>query len=150
MTPSTEAPVRILVIDDDEEDFMITRDLLRDATDMPSQVEWAGSYVAGLKVLAEGRHDVAFVDYRMGEKTGIDLLQEAGKNGCPTPLILLTGQSDYEVCVAAGRAGAVDLLIKGQVDAAGLARTVRSALRRTGAAAALRRSEERLKKLTDK
>src|SRR5688500_14136688 len=109
---ANEAPIRILVIDDDEEDFLITRDLLSEISDLPHQVEWANGYSSGLRALSAGRHDLAFVDYRMGEHAGIELLREVIASGSQVPLILLTGQSDYEICVAAGKAGAVDLLIK--------------------------------------
>ncbi len=124
-SPANEAPIRILVIDDDEEDFIITRDLLAEIEDLSHQVEWANGYASGLRALSATRHDIAFVDYRMGEHTGVELLREVIAAGCQIPLVLLTGQSDYEICVAAGKAGAVDLLIKGQVDAPVLARAAR-------------------------
>jgi signal transduction histidine kinase len=124
--------VRILMIDDDEEDFLIIQDLVEELIKDSYHVQryhykldWCQSYAEGISTIAEGKHDVYLVDYQLGANTGLELIQEAIANGCEVPLILLTGQSNFEVDEKAMRAGAADYLIKGKTSA----RQLHSALR---------------------
>ena len=123
--------IRLLLVDDDEDDYVLTRDLL---------AEMAGSPLrAGLgrrptsdgprSACSSGRHDVYLLDYRLGARTGLDLLREAvGAAGCTAPIILLTGQGDREIDLEAMQAGAADYLVKGKIDAALLERSIRYAV----------------------
>ncbi len=47
-------------------------------------------------------------------RTGLELLRETITSGCATPVILLTGNDDWDTDVEAMEAGAADYLIKGQ------------------------------------
>ncbi len=58
--------VRILLVDDDEDDFLLTREMIREA-DRPFVMEWASSYGAGAREIEEGRYDVYLIDYRLGQ-----------------------------------------------------------------------------------
>ena len=106
--------VRVLIVDDDEDDYVITRDLLADVEGQEYELQWVSSYEGALKWIALNRHDVYFLDYRLGERNGLELLQEAIANGCKAPMILLTGQGDYLVAKEAIKAGAMAYLIKGR------------------------------------
>src|SRR5205823_5004967 len=59
---------------------------------------------------------------------GLDLLAEARRRGCGGPVILLTGQNDWEVDLAAMESGAADFLEKGRLDATLLERSIRYTL----------------------
>ncbi len=122
--------LRVLLVEDDEEDFMLTRDLLDDITVFECALQWAGSYAAAKEALSAKTFDVCLIDYRLGERTGLDLLRETIGEGCRTPMILLTGQDDRAVDLEAMKAGAADYLIKGRIDAGLLERTIRYALER--------------------
>jgi diguanylate cyclase (GGDEF)-like protein/PAS domain S-box-containing protein len=139
MAPATLPPTRILLIDDDEEEYIITRDLLADAHNgLSFQLEWVATYEEALVAITDNRHDIYLVDYNLGAKSGIELLGEAVKHGVSAPMILLTGQGDPEVDSAATRAGAADYLVKGNLDTALLERAVRYAISR-------KRGEDRLR-----
>lgn len=129
----TEQPprVRILIVDDDEDDFFLTSDLLGEVAGTSYEVDWASSYDAGRDRIAEAAHDVCLLDYRLGERTGIDLLREVTAAGCRTPLILLTGQADRELDLEAMHSGAADYLVKGEITASLLERSIRYSLERT-------------------
>jgi DNA-binding response OmpR family regulator len=86
--------VRVLLVEDDEDDYVLTRDLLAEGFGGRVSVEWASSRTAGLEQLTERQFDVALLDYNLGSETGIDLLREARARGCRTPVIMLTGQDD--------------------------------------------------------
>jgi PAS domain S-box-containing protein len=138
--------VKVLLVDDDEDDYVITADLLSGIPLVRFDLEWVSAYEAALEVIGRGEHDVYLVDYRLGERDGLELLQEAIKNGCNAPLILLTGQGDHEVDVQAMKAGAADFLVKGQINASLLERSIRYAIERARTLETLRQSEERYRR----
>jgi signal transduction histidine kinase len=148
----TDRPLRVLLVGDDEDDFVQTRDLLAEIPGSPFVLEWVPGYAAGREALARQTHDVYLLDYRLGRHSGLDLLAEAVRAGCKAPLILLTGQGEREVDLQAMRAGASDYLVKGAIDAPLLERTIRYALERKRQEESLRRFhaelEERVRERT--
>lgn len=122
--------IKILLVDDDEDDYVVTRDLLTEVDRWRHELEWVSNYETALKVMKRKEHDLFLLDYHLGEHTGLELMQEAIEDGCKTPVILLTGQGDHETDMEAMRAGAADYLVKGKIDAALLERSVRYAIER--------------------
>jgi diguanylate cyclase (GGDEF)-like protein/PAS domain S-box-containing protein len=135
--------VRVLLVEDDEDDFVLTRGLLADSRRTRFALDWAPSYDEAMSAIAGGQHDVYLVDYRLGEHDGLEILREARAAGCVRPIILLTGQGDGEVDIAAMQAGAADYLVKGQLDSQLLERSIRYSLEQNRTLEALRESEER-------
>ena len=129
--------LRVMLVDDDEDDFVMTRDLLAEIEGKSIELDWASTYEAGLEALCRNNHDVYLLDYQLGERNGLELLTEAVASGCKGPIILLTGQRDRELDIQAMEAGAADYLVKGQIDAALLERSIRYAIGR-------RQSEEQI------
>jgi len=129
--------LRVMLVDDDEDDFVMTRDLLAEIEGKNIELDWVSTYDAGLEALGRNSHDVYLLDYRLGEHNGLELLTEAMASGCKAPIILLTGQGDHELDIKAMEAGASDYLVKGQIDAALLERSIRYAIGR-------RQSEEQI------
>ncbi|PQV63334.1 PAS domain S-box-containing protein [Abditibacterium utsteinense] len=120
---------RVLLVDDDEDDFVIVRDLLSDITGGALEIEWVSTYEAAYAALTHGQYDVCLLDYQLGRHTGLELLHALpAKNFVPT--ILLTGSEDYQIDVAAAKAGAADYLIKGDINAPLLERSIRYAIQR--------------------
>jgi diguanylate cyclase (GGDEF)-like protein/PAS domain S-box-containing protein len=135
--------LRILLVEDDEDDFVLTRSMLQVPGDAWFQLEWEQSYLPALQAIREARHDLYLVDYRLGDRTGLDLVRDAWDAEPPAPVIVLTGQDDYEVDVQASELGVTDYLVKGTIDAPSLERTIRYAVRHHQVMVDLRRSEER-------
>jgi diguanylate cyclase (GGDEF)-like protein/PAS domain S-box-containing protein len=135
--------LRILLVEDDEDDFVLTRSMLQVPGTAWFQLEWEQSYLPALQAIREARHDLYLVDYRLGDRTGLDLVRDAWDSEPPAPVIVLTGQDDYEVDVQASELGVTDYLVKGTIDAPSLERTIRYAVRHHQVMVDLRRSEER-------
>jgi signal transduction histidine kinase len=123
-----DRPMKVLMVDDDEDDFVIVRDLLRDAGDGRYDLKWVSSYEAGVSGACGGAADVMLVDYRLGAYDGIRFVRDVVARGCKAPVILLTGQGDRAVDLAAMEAGAADFLNKSQMTADQLERAIRYAV----------------------
>jgi signal transduction histidine kinase len=128
-----------LVIDDDEDDFVLTADLLNDISRQRYLATWVSSYDAALEAVRTADYDVCLIDYRLGARNGLELLRQLIQAGCAAPLILLTGQGDREVDLHAMEAGAADYLVKHSVTSELLERTIRYALERARTIVELRR-----------
>ena len=120
--------IKVLLIEDDEDDYILTRELLAEVKGGRYALDWASSYEEGLKVAGLREHQVCLVDYRLGELSGVQLIREAREFGLTTPMILLTGQGCHDVDVEAIEAGATDYLIKDETHASRLERTIRYAV----------------------
>jgi len=149
MITATEA-LDILLIEDDEDDYIITRSLLAKAKSIDAELDWAKSYDEGLDAVLTNAYDACLVDYRLGARTGLELLDEVNeRGGVRTPIILLTGQGDLEVDLHAMQAGASDYLSKEQIDAPLLERSIRYAVERTEAEQRIREQAQFLDKARD-
>ncbi|AFZ23185.1 PAS/PAC sensor hybrid histidine kinase [Cylindrospermum stagnale PCC 7417] len=123
-------PIKVLLVDDDEDDYILTRDWFGEFQVAGCELEWVNSYSAARNAIASNQHDIYLVDYRLGQHNGLELLHEAFTNGCASPLILLTGQGDREIDLEAMKAGAADYLEKSQLTAPLLERSIRYAIER--------------------
>ncbi|MFC6998212.1 hybrid sensor histidine kinase/response regulator [Rufibacter roseus] len=117
--------IRILLVDDDEDDFIITRDIISEIPARNYQLDWASSFGAALEKIALKQHDVYLVDYRLGAHDGLELITQALENGATEPFILLTGQTDRETDEKAMKLGASDYLVKGNINPYDLERSIR-------------------------
>jgi PAS domain S-box-containing protein len=136
---------RILHVDDDEDDFILTRSMLEMARGRTILLEWASTYEMGQKMLDENQYDAALIDYDLGVSTGVDLIREFVQHGYESPLILYTGRGSYEVDVEAMHAGATIYLPKGEANPLSLERSIRYAIERKQTEEAHRMSEHKLR-----
>ncbi|APW64277.1 hybrid sensor histidine kinase/response regulator [Paludisphaera borealis] len=120
--------IRLLLVDDDEDDYVLTRDLLADIPDIRFELDWISDAETALEEMARGRHDLHLIDYSLGRLDGLGLIHAAVARGCTTPMILLTGLGDRTIDIGAMRAGAADFLEKWHLDARLLERSIRYSL----------------------
>jgi hypothetical protein len=122
--------LKVLLIDDDEDDYVLTRYWFSEFQVAGCTLEWIDNFKAARNAIAQHKHDIYLVDYRLGPHNGLELLREAIANGCSAPMILLTGQGDREIDLEAMKAGAADYLEKSQLTAPLLERSIRYAIER--------------------
>jgi signal transduction histidine kinase len=137
-------PVRVLMVEDDDDDFVLTREYLAEIPGGQYRLDRASTFQAGLEAIARNEHDVYLLDYRLDGHDGLELLREAIRRGCRAPLILMTGVGDQEVDMEAMRAGAADYLVKDRLNGPTLERSIRYAIERKKAEEALRAAREQL------
>src|SRR5512142_535895 len=102
--------LNLLVVEDDEDDFILLRHLLLKAMQNVA-VKRAATSGEALEAAGHESFDACFFDYRLGGDSGLDLLHEFKAQGIDSPVIFLTGQGDEEVAVLAMKAGATDYLL---------------------------------------
>ena len=134
--------LRVLLIEDDPDDYLLTTELLAEIPGNKIAFEWATDYETGLAALNRCEHDACLLDYRLGRKDGLLLLREALNLGCKAPVILLTGEGDRDLALQALDAGAADYLVKGEIDAVALERSIRYAMQQNQNAALLKEKVE--------
>ncbi len=145
---SLEKPfIRILIIDDDEDDFFITSEYLRQIEEYDIVTDWKYKYRDAIEQVKLCNYDIYFVDYRLGAKTGIDFLKEAISLNCEAPIILLTGKGNREIDIQAMKIGATDYLIKTDLNVDKLERCIRYSLERQASLKALRANERKYRNI---
>ena len=145
-------PLKVLLIEDDEDDYVLIRDLLSEVSASMYDLTWVASFDAAKKELDRSGHHVCLLDYHLGLHTGLELLAEAKARDFRTPIIFLTGRGDYRVDLEAMKGGAADYLPKQELTVSLLERSIRYCVERGRAKEALQKAyqemEEKVKERT--
>ena len=123
--------IRVLIIDDNEDDFFMTISMLSQLKDWALHIEWEEERDNAYHAMIQNDYDLFFLDYNLNTSGGLDLLEEAIQNGCERPVILLTEREDDFVERAAMTKGAADFIVKGEISRPLLQRSIRYAIERS-------------------
>ncbi len=134
--------LRLLLVEDDEDDYMLTSDIISDITGVEISITWAKTLTVALEALDTEGFDICLCDYQLGQHTGIELIKAVVEKGIKVPIIMLTGQLDRDTDLAAMAAGAADYLVKADISPAMVERSMRYTLNHTQALSALKEKEQ--------
>src|SRR3569623_365805 len=143
----TQRQIKILIIDDDEDDYFIISDYLKEIDHTRFIVDWCNDYHSAIEQIHLATHDIYFVDYRLGNKTGLDLLKEAIHLQTDRPIILLTGKGNKAIDIEAMKSGATDYVIKSELNSEKLERCIRYSLDRAASLRTIKESENKYRNL---
>jgi signal transduction histidine kinase len=132
----------VLLVDDDEDDYSLTRHLLAHIPHARFTLDWVDTFERAVEEMKRARHDVFLVDYRLGRHNGLELLSQFARS--KVPVIMLTGDDDRAIDLQAMQLGAMDYLVKGQISASLLERSIRYSIARKRTEEELREARERL------
>ncbi len=135
---------RVLLIDDDEDDYLLTKSMLNELQSRKVELDWAPTYEDGYRQLWVRNYDAVLVDYDLGPRTGIELIRELVAQDYSAPLILYTCRGSYEVDVEAMQAGATLYLTKTETTPLLFERSIRYAIERKQIEIDLQAGNERL------
>ncbi len=143
--------LKILIVDDDPDDALIAvRYIKKSLAGIGLSIDHAASLSEVNLFLEKGDYDLFIFDYYMGELNGLELMKHIRTGGITTPVILLTGQGDEAIAVAAMKRGASDYLAKETLSPTLLSKAIRHSLelyqseqKRKETERILRESEER-------
>jgi len=138
---------RIAVIEDDEDDFLIIKDYIADIEGKTFVVDWFQDYNSAIEAIKNKEYHLYFVDYFLGHKTGLDLLDAAAELNCDEPIILLTGLGNKAIDIKAMERGATDYLVKNDLSTEKLERCIRYALERSSFLKELKARESKYRTL---
>jgi len=128
-----QATIRILLIEQDHDEFLVIGRLLSKVMDTDYQLTWCDQMGGVLEEVLSDRYDVVLLDYYCGDYRGCDLLRAAQAQGCRIPIVVMTDEMETDVDRQVISAGASDYLVKGRIDSQLLERTIRYAIERKGA-----------------
>jgi signal transduction histidine kinase len=120
--------IRVLLVDDDEDNWVLIDDLLAESETHRFLLDWRGSYSAACAEIAQDIHEAYLIDYHLGGRTGLELLQDCATQVANKPFIVLTGYEDPETESKALAAGAIDYVSKDDLSARLLAQSIRYAI----------------------
>ena len=133
----------VLLVEDSQAEADLIKAMFADATEATFQLEHVQRFLEGLKRLQNGTYDVVLLDLNLPDSIGLVGFEEAHRQFPTLPIIILTNDQDAVTAARAVREGAQDYLIKREIDYRLLSRSLRYAIERCRAEAALRESEER-------
>ncbi len=136
---------RVLLVEDNSGDAWLIREMLQSASVEPIEVETAERLADGLRLLGSQSFDAVLLDLGLPDSRGLETFTRLSAESPGTPVVVMTGNDDLMLALRAVQAGAQDYLVKGQVQGNVLARSVRYAVERKRAEAALRESERKYK-----
>ena len=136
-SPAAVATVRVLLVEDDEGDAFLVRELLLDAGS-PVDLVRARS-LAEAELLLPGDVDCILLDLGLPDATGLDALSRVLGLAPSIAVIVLTGLDDEHRGTESVAAGAQDYLVKGTIDGQLLTRAIRYAVERKRADESVRR-----------
>ncbi|MGI9384308.1 MAG: response regulator [Methyloligellaceae bacterium] len=120
--------LRVLVVEDDDEDFSILKRHLEAMEDFDAEISRATTLDAAMDIAEKTDFHIALVDYWLGADTGPRVLEGLGGRHGALPTILVTGLSHDAYKKAAMKAGAIHCLSKDDINTTVLQDTVRSVL----------------------
>jgi len=134
----TRPRLKVLAVEDDQEDFEITADLMARAEDTVFEVSWSNDAEAALGQLAEGSFDACLVDLRLPGLDGLGFVDRVRAAGLSLPVILTSGVAGPETAFEAVERGFDDYVDKEELEVGQLERRIRFAVARRRQARALR------------
>jgi PAS domain S-box-containing protein len=140
----TDASIkRVLLVEDDPGFARLLREMFKEQGSADTELIHAESMSAAEIALAGRPFDIVLLDPGLPDSQGIDSVRRAVAAAPQVPLVVLTGRDDESLALLALQAGAVDYLIKGQIDTRGLMRFLRYAVERNTLEDALFAEKER-------
>lgn len=129
---NTIEPLRILVVDDEEQFRSGLRRLFYTfSEELPAEITEASSGEEAIEMLSARKFDCVLLDYMISDCLGTELLLKISPGNPHLPVIMVTGAGSEEVAVEAMKSGAADYLVKGSITPKGLQRTLMNAVEKS-------------------
>jgi two-component system, cell cycle sensor histidine kinase and response regulator CckA len=142
--------IKILLVEDNPGDVLLLQETLSEITLVRFNLTNVDRLSAALQQLQTATFDVILLDLVLPDSAGLDSFTTIHQQVPQTPIVVLTGMNDETLALNAMQAGAQDYLVKGRVSSSDLLiRSIRYAIERKRAAAALQQRERELRTLTE-
>jgi putative two-component system response regulator len=135
--------LRALLVEDNKADVDLIRDMLSETEPAGFAMGTVSRLSEALSRLKDGPIDIVLLDLGLPDSIGLQTFRKLREAAPDIPIVVLTGNTDQQMAIAAVREGAQDYLVKGEINASLLTRSVRYAVERI-------RSQQKLKETLDK
>lgn len=108
----TEKPCQILLLDDDEDDYVLVKAMLHGAFDDTVNLEWFQRDSFSTMMICSGIYEVTLVDYRLGKENGLEVIRKAKAVCAAQKIVLISGWTDPSIIQQSEEAGADGYLSK--------------------------------------
>jgi two-component system, cell cycle sensor histidine kinase and response regulator CckA len=142
---STKLGYKILMIEDDEDDVLIIREMLDESKEAIFILENSEQLQEGLEILATESYNIILLDLNLPDSSGLDTLKNFLDKVPDIPVIVMTGLNDANTGIDAVKMGAQDYLVKGSVTSNLLTRSIRYAIERYSLITAQNQADEALR-----
>jgi len=140
----------VLIVEDNPGDFALVEDFLFEHIEAPEIVQAKNFKAAKENLLKDNcRFDVILLDLSLPDNAGEPLIQEIIELCQNIPVIVLTGYTDFTFGVKSLSLGVSDYLIKDELTAMSLYKSVAYSIERRKSIVSLRESEKRYSELFD-
>jgi PAS domain S-box-containing protein len=139
--------VKILLVEDNPGDADLIREMLTEAGAVSFSVESVQRLSEAMSRLQGNSYDLVLLDLGLPDSSGLNTFLRLKAAAGQVPMIILSGNTDQEASVTAVKEGAQDFLLKGQITASLIVRSIRYALERKRVEEALKKSEEFVKNI---
>lgn len=136
--------IKVLLIEDNQDDFVMIYDLLSQVESPKILLDWENTYETGLTVMKKNQHDICLFDYHLGETKGLETVKTAINLGCKTPIVLLTETENQELEMDLMNKGVADYLNKSEINEYTLNRIIRYTHEKSQSLNALKESKAKL------
>jgi len=102
---------RILIIEDEEPIRRVLKRILNEEND-GFKIDEAVDGKLGFEAVNAEDYDLVLCDIKMPKKDGLEVLEQAKKQGISSPFIMLTGHGNIQTAVEAMKLGAYDFIPK--------------------------------------
>ncbi len=116
--PLKSNEMRILIVDDDREDFLYLSEVLKDSFDQKAELslDSAVNFEEAMSAITTNNYDLVILDFQLGYLNGLDIQEAIKKEQGDLPVLFITGQGDERVAVTALKQGALDYLVKDNLE----------------------------------
>lgn len=142
---NTDNLIRILLVEDDPGDARLVQAMLPETDRVKFEVTRTARLSEAIDSLNRDPVDIVLLDLNLPDSKGLDTVDSLSKAIPDVPVIVLTGDTDEDIKVAAALNGVQDFLIKGCTPADMLPRIICHAVERQKAEGRLRESEQFLR-----
>jgi PAS domain S-box-containing protein len=142
--------IKVLLIEDDEDDALLTKEYLAEVQNFHFDVTWESDLHRARQEMVSAKYDIFLIDYRLGSENGVDLIKYIQSKNVLIPSIILTGQNELKVDIDASIYGASDYLVKTELNSSVLERSIRYALSQTRVIKALDEKEKKYRTLFER
>jgi len=138
--------LRILLIEDNEDDFILFKQLLSKSQFLSADLLWAKGIRESLPIIAAGNLDLILTDLTLPDGNGVETITKLNEVAKKIPIVVLTSNSDERLALYILRAGA-RIIIKDKFSTYDLVRSIRYSIERKALVAELQESLDNIKTL---